>query len=389
MSAAGVKRWWTASVSTSPVCSGPRLHEHGEIEREPVDDRAHGRRDAFVAAAGLGHAREQAEHVLVAPELADLAERVEMHEPPVLHREPHVQIDRIRCAVGARLLRAHLHAAFAAELQVQFRALIGRQRRIEALDARAEHLRAAEAGALRERRVDFENAARLRIDDRKLVEAAVECELVAIAAGCRRGRCARGLRAHRRQHRVDARHRLAGMHRAGDPFDDAGRHAIPMRLIACAIPGKNAEDRHRRAGMVLAQLAAERERAARIVEELEQHEIDLRILLEERARLCDVLGGVDRVELLRIERIEQHAAIVAIGRDDEDRAAAFAGVHDTHRPSRSRGGTRTSLSGLRRCSEPSISSGTARLAPTKTILRSLPVWMREMRRSSTVSGGFR
>src|SRR6185312_2877942 len=151
----------------------------------------------------------------------------------------------------------------------------------------------------------------------------------------------------------------------------------------------DAEDRHRRARMVLAQFAAERERAARVVEKLEQHEIDLRILFEERARLRDVLRRVDRVELLRVERIEQHAAVVAIGRDDEDRAAAFVRVHDTHRPSRSRGGARTSLSGLRRCSEPSISSGTARFAPTKTILRSLPVWMREMRRSSTVSGGLR
>ena len=153
---------------------------------------------------------------------------------------------------------------------------------------------------------------------------------------------------------------------------------------------KDADHRHRRARMVLAQLAAERERSARVVEEFEQHEIDLRILLQECARLRDVLGRVDRVEFLRVERVEQHAAIVAIGGDDEDGAAAFVRRHhDTHRPSRRRGGARTSLSGLRRCNDPSISSGTLRFAPTKTILRSLPVWMREMRRSSTVSGGFR
>ena len=53
------------------------------------------------------NARQEAEHVLVATELADFAERVEMHEPPVLHGEAHVQIDRIRRAVRARLLRAH------------------------------------------------------------------------------------------------------------------------------------------------------------------------------------------------------------------------------------------------------------------------------------------
>ena len=132
--------------------------------------------------------------MLVATELADFAERVEMHEPAVLHREPHVQVDRIRRAVGARLLRAHLHAAFAAELEIQFRALIRRQRRIEALDARAEHLRAAETRALHERRVDLENAPDFRIDDRELIEAAVEREVVAIAAGCRRRRRTRRCR---------------------------------------------------------------------------------------------------------------------------------------------------------------------------------------------------
>ena len=126
-----------------------------------------------------------------------------------------------------------------------------------------------------------------------------------------------------------------------------------------------------------------------IVEEFEQHEIDLRILLEERARLGDVLRGIDRVELLRIERIEQHAAIVAIGRDDEDGPAAVALRHqETHRPSRNRGGVRTSLSGLSRCKEPSISSGTLRFAPRNRIFRSFPVWMREIRRRRTVSGGF-
>jgi len=296
-----------------------------------------------------------------------------------LTEDAFVRDRRYECVIGLPLMD---------ERRVCLGALIGRQRRIEALDARTEHLRAAEAGALRERRVDLDDATGFRIDDRELVEAPVERELVAVAARRGRRRRARGLLAHRK-HCVDARHRLACMDRARDPFDDAGRHAVPVRALPGAIAGKDADHRHGRARVVLAQLAAECERAARVVEKLEQHEIDLRILLEERARLRDVLGGVDRVELLRVERIEQHAAIVAIGRDDEDRAAAFARVHDTHRPSRSRGGTRTSLSGLSRCSEPSISSGTERFAPRKTILRSLPVWMREMRRSSTVSGGFR
>ncbi len=191
------------------------------------------------------------------------------------------------------------------------------------------HLRAPETRALHERRVDLEDAPAFRIDDGELVETAVEREVITIAAGGRRrGRCARGLAAHRK-HRVDARHRLARTHGAGDPFDDAGRHAIPVRLLARAVAREDADDRHRHARMVLAQLAAERERAARIVEEFEQDEIDLRILLEERARLRDVLRRVDRIEFLRVERIEQHAAIVAIGGDDEDRAAAFALGHLT------------------------------------------------------------
>lgn len=97
-------------------------------------------------------------------------------------------------------------------------------------------------------------------------------------------------------------------------------------------------------------------------------------LLEKRTRTGGVLRGVDRVELLRIERIEQRAAIIAIGRDDEHGPAAWSPRSSGDPPAIAQTRQRAHFGiELSRCKEPSISSGTFKFAPRNGILRSFPV----------------
>src|SRR5690606_23190504 len=90
---------------------------------------------------------------------------------------------------------------------------------------------------------------------------------------------------------------------------------------------------------VLQQFTAEGNGIAGLADKFEQDQIDLRILGEEGTRLADVLGGVDRVEFLRVERIEQDATVFAVGGHDKYRTIdPFRSHQLTQRPSRSLGG---------------------------------------------------
>ena len=203
----------------------------------------------------------------------------------------------------------------------------------------------------------------LRIDQGKLVEAAFECE--AVASFARLWSAAARVLARRPASwawmRASASAGLTGLEiHSTTP----GGMFSQFQTCSPACRREDADHGHRILRTVAQQFAAERDRIAAVADELEQNQVDLRILLQKRPRLADVLGCVDRVELLRIERVEEKATIVAIGGDDEDGSAgafvlpsadpaAIAQARAAHWPSR-----RVDM----RSTRASISSGNAELA---------------------------
>ena len=93
--------------------------------------------------------------------------------------------------------------------------------------------------------------------------------------------------------------------------------------LRCADIGRgDADHRHFGQALVALELRAERDRFLRVADKFEHDHIDLRILLQERHRLRQIFGRIDGFEILRVQRIEQHAAVVALRGDDEDRTLA-------------------------------------------------------------------
>ena len=118
------------------------------------------------------------------------------------------------------------------------------------------------------------------------------------------------------------------IHRTGDPVD----HVAGQGWAGSWRVGKDADDRNRILAL-LAQLVAEGERIGRCAEKLQQDQIDMRFLGEEGARLANILGRIDGLELLAVESLEQIAPVIAIGRNNQYRTIAVFAQHDVSEPS--------------------------------------------------------
>lgn len=79
--------------------------------------------------------------------------------------------------------------------------------------------------------------------------------------------------------------------------------------------------------MVL-QLVAEGDGICGVTEKFQKDQVDLGLLDQKRTRLADILGRVDRIELLRIKRLEQEPPILAVRGDDQHRSAGLVDYHE-------------------------------------------------------------
>ena len=85
-----------------------------------------------------------------------------------------------------------------------------------------------------------------------------------------------------RQHGPYPRQHFAGIDRTAHPLDNACRRAIPVPLSLRRIGCGNADDRNLCQTHVALELGAERDRFSRGTGKFHHHDVDLRILLQER-----------------------------------------------------------------------------------------------------------